>query len=108
MPKQVEVLPSGINEEEQYTSEPPSQEEIIRHFRDIQVSELREARDKWWDIYNELHGVDNFEDMASFGIKEDFQPKCGWSEFVERMWQLKKHLDRAIGLETEESPHGTN
>lgn len=99
MPKQVKILPRGEKEKEQYTSEALSQETITTHFRDIQVSELREALDRWWDIYNELKLSDDFEEMVSFRITKGLQPKCGWPEFVERMWQLKSHLDRAIGLE---------
>ncbi|MBM4285013.1 MAG: hypothetical protein FJ128_07170 [Deltaproteobacteria bacterium] len=68
-----------------------SSEEKLRLFRKVAGSLLQDAQGTWADIWQELmgtvtNGVVILPD-ASQG------PKCGWAEFLEKLWLLKHYLD---------------
>jgi peptide methionine sulfoxide reductase MsrB len=67
----------------------------LRHVRNVSGSLLREALEKWAEIWEE------FQDQVTCGVtvlpkaQRGFKPRCGWPEFLEKMWQLKFYLDSA-------------
>ena len=69
-------------------------EEKLKHFRNVAASVTQNAQGAWADIWNE------FQDTVTRGVvispeaeKGNFKPKCGWPEFLEKMWLLKHNLD---------------
>jgi hypothetical protein len=67
----------------------------FRHFRNVNSGLLQEALEKWAELWGE------FEDQVTCGVlvvpeaQKGFKPRCGWPEFLEKMWQLKFYLDSA-------------
>jgi hypothetical protein len=72
-----------------------SLETELRHVRTVNSSLLRGALDKWAELWEE------FQDRVTCGVlvlpeaQRGFKPRCGWPEFLEKMWQLKFYLDAA-------------
>jgi hypothetical protein len=92
MPREFKVI-SGTVGDPQQTYKAILPEEKLRHFRNVTGSVLQDALDTWADIWNELqdsvtHGV-----LVSPEIKEGFKPRCGWPEFLERIWLLRQNID---------------
>jgi hypothetical protein len=69
--------------------------EKFKHFRNVTGAVLQDAQDIWADLWNELQGevVDGV--MILPDAEKGFKPKCGWPEFLEKMWLLKHKLDYA-------------
>ncbi len=76
-------------------SEEPSPETELRHFRNVSSSLLREALDRWAELWEELQGQVTAGMMVLPEAQRGFKPQCGWPEFLEKMWQLKFYLDSA-------------
>ena len=71
-------------------------EKRLRHFRNILASVLGDAQDTWGDIWEALQGqVTEGVMVLPEAEKGRFIPKCGWPEFLEKMWILKHYLDYA-------------
>lgn len=70
-------------------------EEKFKHFCNIMGVVLGEAQDTWGDLWNELQGevTDGVLILPEAGA--GFVPRCGWPEFLEKMWLLKHYLDHA-------------
>jgi len=70
---------------------PPEKE--LRHFKNITSSLMKDALNLWAELWEE------FEDRVISGVavlpeaERGFKPRCGWPEFLERMWLLKHYLD---------------
>jgi hypothetical protein len=67
----------------------------LRRLREVNGSLIQEALNKWAELWDE------FEDRVVCGVMilpeagKGFKPRCGWPEFLEKMWQLKLYLDSA-------------
>ncbi len=76
-------------------SENRSLEKELRHIRNVNSSLLQGALEKWAELWAE------FQDGVVAGVmvlpeaQKGFKPRCGWPEFLEKMWQLKYYLDSA-------------
>jgi hypothetical protein len=70
----------------------------LRHFRKVHGSLLREALDKWAELWGEFQKQVSCGTMVLPEAEHGFKPQCGWPEFLERMWQLKLYLDCAKRL----------
>lgn len=70
-------------------------DEKFKHFRNVTGSVLQDAQNTWAELWRELQGevVDGV--MVLPEADKGFKPKCGWPEFLERMWILKRQLDYA-------------
>lgn len=92
MNRQFTVI-SGTKPEE--TSTPLDPEEKFLHYRNVMDALMGDAQQIWTELWHELHGevTDGATILPKAG--NGFNPKCGWSEFIERMWLLKHHLDYA-------------
>lgn len=73
-------------------SRPESQ---LRHFRNVNGSVLQNALDTWAEIWNEFQGTVTHGCLVTPEAERGFKPKCGWPEYLEKMWLLKHYLDYA-------------
>ncbi|OGP58765.1 MAG: hypothetical protein A2V67_18065 [Deltaproteobacteria bacterium RBG_13_61_14] len=67
----------------------------LRHFRNVNASVLQNALDTWGDVWNEFEGTVTHGCLVTPEAAKGFKPKCGWPEFLEKMWLLKHYLDYA-------------
>ena len=70
-------------------------EDKLRHLRNVTGSVLQDALDTWGEIWDELQGSVTHGYLVTPQAKKGFQPRCGWPEFLEKMWLLKHRLDYA-------------
>jgi hypothetical protein len=92
MPRQLKVI-TNSGEDEQHTYKVVLPEEMLRHFRTVTGSVLKDALNTWGDIWNEFQGSVTDGVMISPEAEKGFNPRCGWPEFLEKMWLLKHYLD---------------
>jgi len=97
MPKRFKVVSNTAGVEER-TYKVVLPEERLRYFRNVTGSVLQDALDTWGDIWDEFQGSVTHGAMISPEVEKGFRPKCGWPEFLERMWLLKHRLDYAKRL----------
>ncbi len=93
---------------EQVTSQNSSQETDLKDFKNINNSLMQDALNVWSDLWAELDSSrrrttkpDEQADNNSIGIPDSddrFEPSCGCSEFVKKMWVLRSYLDFAKRL----------
>lgn len=95
MPRQLKVLSGGIEKRKEHACKAISTEEKLRHFQNVNNSLLQEALNTWGDIWNEFQGSVTHGFMVIPEAEENFQPKCGWPEFLERIWLLKTYVESA-------------
>ncbi len=67
----------------------------LRHFKNVSSSLLREALDKWAELWEEFQEQVTAGMMVLPEAQRGFKPQCGWPEFLEKMWQLEFYLDSA-------------
>lgn len=72
-----------------------SQEDKLRHFRNVTSSVLQDSLDTWADIWNEMENSVTCGHLVSPDVMEGFTPNCGWPEFLEKLWLLRHYLDYA-------------
>ncbi len=70
-------------------------EDRFKHFRNVTGAVLQDAQNAWAELWKELQGevVDGV--MVIPDAERGFKPKCGWPEFLEKMWVLKHQIDYA-------------
>lgn len=56
---------------------------------------LQDALDSWGEIWDQLQGSITHGVMVVPEAEKNFEPECGWPEFLEKMWVLRHHLDHA-------------
>jgi len=72
---------------------PVSAETQLRHLRNLTASMLGNALDVWSELYCELEGTVSHGVLVRPEAREGFTPKCGWPEYLEKMWVLQHYLD---------------
>ncbi|MCE5334787.1 MAG: hypothetical protein LLG06_09355 [Desulfobacteraceae bacterium] len=72
-----------------------SGEEKLRDLLNVTSTILQDADNTWAEIWNELMGVVTDGAVILPEAEKGFKPKCGWPEFLERIWLLKHQLDSA-------------
>jgi hypothetical protein len=88
------ISKTATQETRNYTMLTP--EKRHRHFRNVMASVLQDAHDTWGEIWNEFQGQVTEGVMVNPEAERGhFVPKCGWPEFLEKMWILKHYLDYA-------------
>ena len=65
----------------------------LQDFKNINNSIMQDALNVWADLWAELDGRVGSRDIPKPGSSEGFEPSCGWSEFLEKMWVLWYYLD---------------
>jgi hypothetical protein len=78
---------------EQIKSKVSSPIDELQNFKNVNSSLMQDAMNVWADLWAELDGQVGSSKMEKTGIKENFEPSCGWSEFLEKMWVLRYYLD---------------
>lgn len=90
MPSKLQVVSGGKQAEL-----PPdlSPEEDMRLFQKVIDDLLRDAQLTWADIWNDLMGTVTNGTIILSDAYKGAKPKCGWAEFLEKLWLLKHYLD---------------
>ncbi len=70
-----------------------SPEEDLRLFQRVLDDLLRDAQLTWADIWNDLMGTITNGTIILSDANQGAKPKCGWAEFLEKLWLLKHYLD---------------
>ena len=65
----------------------------LQNFKNINNSIMQDALNVWADLWAELDGQVGSRDTIKPEISNGFEPSCGWSEFLEKMWVLWYYLD---------------
>ena len=71
----------------------PSPQVELKHFRNVTGSVVQDALNVWADLWGELQNGAACGSVIDPEVKKGFKPSCGWSEFLEKMWVLRHHLD---------------
>ncbi|HAY23207.1 MAG TPA: hypothetical protein DCY27_13810 [Desulfobacterales bacterium] len=90
MLSKLEVIPGGKQPEGHEVLSP---EEDLRTFHLVLDNLLHEAQLTWADIWNELMGTVTNGSIILSDARKGAKPKCGWAEFLEKLWLLKHYLD---------------
>lgn len=96
MPREFTVI-SGKGEEQQHYRIATLDERMF-HFRNIIGSVCEDAQDVWGEVWQELQGSVTDGYMVLPDAEAGFKPKCGWPEFLEKIWLLKHYIDYAQKL----------
>lgn len=64
----------------------------LQDFKNVTNNLVQDALTVWADLWAELEGFVE-PDGATGRAKSEFEPSCGWTEFLEKMWVLKHYLD---------------
>lgn len=92
MPKKFK-LPVGVDENGQLIDEMGTPETKLHHFKNVTGVLMRDALDVWADMWEELRGCATAGALILPKAQQGFKPKCGWPEFLEKMYLLKHYLD---------------
>jgi hypothetical protein len=93
-------------ENEQVTPRKSSPETELQDFKNINNSLIQDALNVWADLWAELDssrrkpsperdGQAGPCPMVKPETDDGFEPSCGWSKFLEKMWVLWYYLDFA-------------
>lgn len=82
-----------MEESEQGKSNESSQITDLQSFKNVNNSIMQDALNVWADLWAELDGQVGSSNMVKPEIKDGFEPSCGWSEFLQKMWVLWYYLD---------------
>ena len=82
-----------MDENEQIKSKESSPIDELQNFKNVNSSLMQDAMNVWADLWAELDGQVGSSNMDKSDIKEHFEPSCGWTEFLEKMWVLWYYLD---------------
>ncbi|MFA5183327.1 MAG: hypothetical protein WC405_18590 [Syntrophales bacterium] len=84
------VIPGGKRSEESKVFSP---EEDLENFRKIIQSLMADAQLTWAEIWDSLMGVVTDGSGILSDVQKGPKPKCGWAEYLEKLWLLKHYLD---------------
>lgn len=101
MPREFTVFSGKGEDEHGYTI--TTADEKMGHFKSIIDSVSKDAQGVWGELWRELQGsvTDGF--MVLPDAESGFVPKCGWPEFLEKIWLLKHYIDYMQKFSTEET-----
>ena len=75
----------------QVVSEGSSSATDLKDFKNVTNRLIEDALAVWADMWAELEG--RVEPDAASEADGKFEPSCGWTEYLEKMWVLKHYLD---------------
>lgn len=75
----------------QVVSQRPSSAMELQDFKNVTNNLIQDALGVWADLWAELDG--RIETNGNGHKPNTFNPSCGWTEFLEKMWVLKHYLD---------------
>ena len=96
-------------ENKQVTSRKSSLEADLQDYKNVNNSLMQDALNVWADLWAELDTtrrrpperdgqVGGTGNMTKLQTEDGFEPSCGWSQFLEKMWVLRYYLDFAKRL----------
>lgn len=80
------------NGDGQVASQRSSSMTELQDFKNVTNNLVQDALTVWADLWAELEGCVE-PDGATCGANDEFEPSCGWTAFLEKMWALKHYLD---------------
>lgn len=95
MAEKLKILEGGAQEKDPAGRKPVKPEVMLRHFRNVNASMLQDALDTWGEVWDQLQGSLTHGVMIVPEVQKNFEPECGWSEFCEKLWILRRHIDHA-------------
>lgn len=90
MPGKLEVVLGGNQPGDHKFLSP---EEDLKNFQQIIDNLLRDAQLTWAEIWDELMGTITNGTIILADAEKGAKPKCGWGEYLEKLWLLKHYLD---------------
>ncbi len=88
-------LPDGVDRDGHFVYEERSPDAMNRHLKNVTGSLVKDALDVWADLWEELQGCVTGGGVVLPEADKGYKPSCGWPEFMEKMWLLKRYLDHA-------------
>ena len=67
--------------------------EELRDFKHVTNGLIQDAINVWDELWAELDGTD--ESGALVKLESGFEPSCGWTEYLQKMWTLRHTLNFA-------------
>jgi hypothetical protein len=64
----------------------------LQDFKNVTNNLVQDALTVWADLWAELDSQVG-PDGTDQETKKNFEPSCGWNEYLEKMWVLKHYLD---------------
>lgn len=80
-------------ENEQVTSRESPHTTELQNFKNVNNSLMQDALNVWAELWAELDGQVGPCNVDRAKAEDGFEPSCGWSEFLEKMWVLRYYLD---------------
>jgi len=91
MPREFTVISGKGDERQDYSI--ATLDERVFHFRNIVGSVCTDAQDVWAELWREFQGTVTDGHMVLPDAEAGFTPKCGWPEFLEKIWLMKHYID---------------
>jgi len=67
--------------------------EELRDFKHVTNGLIQDAITVWDELWAELDGTD--ESATLVKLEAGFEPSCGWTEYLQKMWTLRHTLNFA-------------
>lgn len=64
----------------------------LEDFKNVTNNLIQDALTVWADLWAEMEGRVE-PDSTGHRTNNKFEPSCGWTEYLEKMWVLKHYLD---------------
>lgn len=83
-----------LNEVEPYTNDGARHDaQKLKHLINVAGVVMEDALDTWGEIWDELDGTVMQGIIVLPEAENGSRPKCGWPEFLEKLWLLRHYLD---------------
>ena len=67
----------------------------LEHLLKVALNVSKDANRTWAAVWDEMKHLVTPNGLVLPEAKEGFVPACGWPEFFEKLWLLKRYLDSA-------------
>ena len=84
---------NGGTDHEQVASQGPLSSGELRDFKNVTNNLMQDALNVWAELWAELEGRAASGAMVKPESEDKFEPSCGWTPFLEKMWVLRHYLD---------------
>jgi hypothetical protein len=74
--------------------EPPADTDL-QSFKNVTNNLMQDALNVWADLWAELECHADSDDPMQPRSDGAFEPSCGWTQFLQKMWTLRHYLDFA-------------
>jgi hypothetical protein len=63
----------------------------LKDFKRVTNGLMQDALNVWDELWAELDGRDSPNGITK--LESGFEPSCGWTEFLQKMWVLRHYLN---------------